>query len=302
MNKKTIAAILMASILCIASCNNNTPATTTTAANTTTTTVAETTENTTTETVEDTVETTTEVAETTAPVTQKPINETGPLDETILEKNVSANYQSAYDQFTDTIASGTYTFIIDKTIYISAKELPPMSATIVSDPELGIYYDGHMDRIFKCIFKPDGSVIKFNDTDMYYVTMPPDKATISTNDAYAYSTAIMAVKDNIITADMVQLPAGNKAYRFIINPENNASTAPKYKSNVYVYFDETTGYPVAIYTEENKQPTKMWFEINNTVDASIFEIPSEYTEISYEEYISMTIEGCSYADIIANRG
>ena len=87
--------------------------------------------------------------------------------------------------------------------------------------------------------------------------------------------------------DSIQLASGDNAYRFTITPENNTSDTA-YTSDAYVCIEEMSHMLKGKCTNKNNVLTGTWITAIDRPPKSevlnVFDIPSDYTEITYAEY------------------
>jgi len=314
--KTTLLAALTAGMILMNGCNNKPPATNVTAATTAATTTTKetiTNENTTTasesnietmdtpavviENPDATAETQSEPninepeetensenTDETNPETPSEISSENPFDEKVIEANVDmgAGLEAINGNMKAVIESGTYTFVMESET-VSDDQSMKMCSILSSSPELGKYMN--MDTSFikmKAIFLPDNTVVIIDDENKNYIKTTSEESGFTFSEDGADSM-ILPVNENVTVADLVEFPGGARAYRFTVAAENNASDVT-YDSDRYIYIDENTGYITAMYAVTYGQVTKTTINIQPTAIESMFEIPSDYTEITYAEY------------------
>ena len=208
-----------------------------------------------------------------------------PFGETVIREGEEISFTETINAMKDVTSGSTYTFGMNYGMTYGDQEMK-MSILIAQHPELGIYSD--TDMLFmstKMIKRPDGSLIIIDDANKNYVLTTEDESgTMISNDT---SQAFVFVKEDVTTADLVQFPDDPKNYyRFFISADNMAGSDESESSSgdVYMYFDAETLYLTNMYMVAQGSEVKAYITISAEVDSSLYEIPADYTEISFEEY------------------
>ncbi len=159
----------------------------------------------------------------------------------------------------------------------------------------------YTDAIFmqvKMIQYSDGTFTIIDDANKMYVphTNSEESGTSFTMDT---SSGMIPTKNDVTTADLVELPDGSRKYRFIITADNiDTSENPSLTNDMWVYADADTKSLTNIYTITNNAPMTANINISSEIDDSVFEIPSDYTEVTYAEYQEKLME--AYAGLFGN--
>lgn len=214
-----------------------------------------------------------------------------PFGETVIQEGVEISFTDTINNMKNVLGGDTYTFNMEYNMIYGEQEMK-MKMVVAQDPALGTYSDTNMLFVVtRMIKRPDGSLIIIDDANKSYVTTTEEESgtQISTDT----SSAFIPVKEDITTADLVQFPDGSKQYyRFFITKENmmttdsgdNESEAGSDGSDAYIYFDAETLSMTNMYMNTQGTEVKAYIDVSADVDASLFELPADYKEITFEEY------------------
>ena len=188
--------------------------------------------------------------------------------------------KNATDAMSAIIQTGRYTCDINM-VFEGNGQTSEMPQYAAADPDLGTYLKANVFGITsEGIYKPDGTAILLDAETKTFVNTTTEEAGANvSNDP----TASMNITNEPLTKADVVTWNSKKCYRFYVTPEMMTSSSG---SDTYIYVDFETGLMCGMYTEQMGTKNTAYITVSGDIDASKFEVPTDYTETTLNSLIS----------------